>query len=169
MGKTHLLHAIGNYILRKAPFLRLLSISSEHLILDFNLSQKNKRSYEFREKYRNTDILLLDDIQLLASKKRIQNEFLSIFNSLYGAGKQVVVTGDRYPNRLNSMDSQLKSRLGSGLLTEIQVVDQKTKIDIIKKRTKEEKICEHGSIMRKTSSGPMWSRSQTRVESQMIE
>jgi len=140
MGKTHLLHAIGNYILRKDPFLRLLYISSEHLILDFNLSQKNKRYHEFREKYHNTDILLLDDIQLLASKKRIQKEFLFIFNSLYGASKQIVVTGDRPPNRLNSMDSQLKSRLESGLLTEIQAVDQKTKIDIIKKKVKEENL-----------------------------
>ena len=138
VGKTHLLHAIGNYILSKDPFFRLNYISSEHLISDFNLSQKNKRFHEFREKYRNMDILLFDDIQSLASKKRIQEEFLSIFNSLYGSNKQIVVTGDKPPNRLNNMDSQLKSRLESGLLTEIQVIDQKTKIHIIKKKLKEE-------------------------------
>jgi len=138
VGKTHLLHAIGNYILSKDPFFRLKYISSERLILDFNLSQKSKKSHEFREKCRNIDILLLDDIQLLASKKRIQEEFLSIFNSLYGSNKQIVVTGDKPPNRLNNMGSQLKSRLESGLLTEIQGVDQKTKIHIIKKRLKEE-------------------------------
>jgi len=138
VGKTHLLHAIGNYILSKDPFFRLKYISSEQLISDFNLSKKNKKSHEFKEKYKNIDILLFDDIQLLASKKRIQEEFLSIFNSLYGSNKQIVVTGDKPPNRLNNMGSQLKSRLESGLLTEIQTADQKTKIHIIKKRLKEE-------------------------------
>jgi len=138
MGKTHLLQAIGNYILSKDPFFRLQYISSENLISDFNLSQKNKIYHDFREKYRGMDMLLFDDIQLLANKKKIQEEFLSIFNSLYGSNKQIVVTGDKPPNRLNNIGSQLKSRLGSGLLTEIQTVDQKTKINIIKKKLKEE-------------------------------
>ena len=138
VGKTHLLHAIGNYIISKDPFFRLKYISSEHLILDFNLSQKNKKYHEFREKYQNMDLLLFDDIQLLARKKKIQEEFLSLFDSLYGSNKQIVVVGDKSPNRLNNMSSQLRSRLGSGLLTEIQNVDQKTKINIIKKKLKEE-------------------------------
>jgi len=140
VGKTHLLHAIGNHILSKDPFFRLKYISSENLISDFNLSQKNKKYHEFREKYRNMDILLFDDIQSLANKKRIQEEFLSIFNSFYGSNKQIVVIGDKPPNRLNNIGSQLKSRLGSGLLIEIQAVDQQTKIHIIKKILKEENL-----------------------------
>ena len=137
-GKTHLLHAIGNYIIKKDPFFQLKYISSEHFISDFNLSRKNKTYHEFREKYRNMNMLLFDDIQLLSGKKKIQEEFLYIFDLLYGSNKQIVVGGDKSPNRLNNMNSKLKSRLGSGLLTEIQNFDQKTKINIINQKMREE-------------------------------
>jgi chromosomal replication initiator protein len=140
LGKTHLLHAIGNHVLNKDPLCRTGYLSLEILRSDFTYSRKQNTFYEFREKYHNLDLILFDDIHLLANRQRMQEEFLSIFNSLYGEKKQIVITGDRPPNRLKNINSQLQSRLGWGLLVEIQEPDQKTKIDIINNKVKEDNI-----------------------------
>lgn len=140
LGKTHLLNAIGNHVLSKDPSKRVVYTSSQALISDFNYSLKNRSLYEFKNKYTNLDILLFDDIQTLANRKRVQEEFLSIFDALYGENRQIVITGDRPPNVLKKIDLHIISRLEWGLLTEIQALDTKTKIDIIKRKVKEDGV-----------------------------
>ncbi|MBW2608776.1 MAG: chromosomal replication initiator protein DnaA [Deltaproteobacteria bacterium] len=140
LGKTHLLNAIGNQILNKDPYFRIGYVSSKTFLSDYNYSVRNNIFDKFREKYLNIDILLFDDIQHISNRKRVQEEFLSIFNDLYMENKQIVVTGDRPLNRINNINSQLKSRLGWGLLIEIKEYDQNTKLNIIKRKIKENKI-----------------------------
>ncbi len=140
LGKTHLLNSIGNHVLKKSPSSRVIYLSSDIFTSDFTYSINNKKLHEFREKYFSLNFLLFDDIHLLANRKKTQDEFLSIFNSLFGAKKQIVITGDRPPNQLKGINSQLKSRLGWGLLTEIQLPDQNTKIEILKKKAEEDNI-----------------------------
>jgi chromosomal replication initiator protein len=140
LGKTHLLHAIGNYIISNDPSPRIRYLTSDTFTADFSNSSKNKKLHEFRERYCGLDVLLFDDVHLLDNRKRSQEEFLSIFNALHAEKKRVVVAGQRPPTNLKNLDSRLKSRLGSGLITEIQVPDQKTKINIIKNTTKEQGI-----------------------------
>lgn len=140
LGKTHLLHAIGNYIISQDPSPRIRYLSSETFTADFVNFSRNRKINDFRERYCELDVLLFDDVHLLDNRKRTQEEFLFIFNALYGEKKRVVMAGQRPPTELKNLNSQLKSRLGSGLITEIQVLDQKTKINIIKDIAKEEGI-----------------------------
>jgi chromosomal replication initiator protein len=140
LGKTHLRHAIGNYIISKDPSPRIKYLTSDTFTADFSNSSKNKKLHEFRERYCGLDVLLFDDVHLLDNRKRTQEEFLSIFNALHEGRKRVVVAGQKPPTNLKNLNSRLKSRLGSGLITEIQVPDQKTKINIIKNTTKEQGI-----------------------------
>lgn len=140
LGKTHLLNAIGNHVLRKNPYSQVRYLSSNTFTSDFTYSIKNKNLQVFRERYCGLDLLLLDDVQLLGNRKRTQEEFLFVFDALYGARKQIVISGDSPPNQLTRMNSRLKSRLGSGLISEIEVPDQSTKIHIIRKKAKEDGI-----------------------------
>lgn len=140
LGKTHLLHAIGNYIINHDPSHRLKYLSADTFTADFSNSSKNKKLNEFRERYCTLDVLLFDDVHLLDNRKKTQDEFLFIFNALYGDKKRIVMTGQKPPSKLNNLNPYLKSRLGSGLITEIQVLDQKTKINIIKNMVKGEGI-----------------------------
>ncbi len=140
LGKTHLLNAIGNHVLRKNPYSHVRYLSSNTFTSDFTYSIKNKNLQAFRERYCGLDLLLLDDVQLLGNRKRTQEEFLFVFDALYGARKQIVISGDSPPNQLTRMNSRLKSRLGSGLISEIEVPDQSTKIHIIRKKAKEDGI-----------------------------
>jgi len=140
LGKTHLLHAIGNHVLTKNPFSRIKYLSSDTFTSDFIYSMKNKNTQKLRQKYSNLDLLLFDDVQLLNNREKTQEEFLFIFDSLFGEKKQIVVTSNRPPDKLMRTNPQLKSRLGWGLLTEIQWPDHKTKIDIIKRKAFEDNI-----------------------------
>lgn len=140
LGKTHLLNAIGNHVLSNNPFSRVSYLSSNAFTSDFTYSIRNKNINDFRERYCGLDFLLFDDVQLLGNRKRTQEEFLFVFNSLYGVKKQIVIAGDRPPNQLTKISSRLKSRLGWGLISEIEVPDQNTKIDIIRKKAKEGNI-----------------------------
>lgn len=138
-GKTHLLNAIGNYIINKDQYLKVAYIYSKKFISDFNYSLVSKNIDEFRKIYYNLDVLLFDDIDHLINKKS-QEEFLSIFNKLYDDKKQIVITGENTPNKLSKLNNQLISRLGWGLLTEIKEIDQKNKYNIIKNKLKEKNI-----------------------------
>jgi chromosomal replication initiator protein len=138
-GKTHLLNAIGNHILNKNQDLKVEYIYSKQFISDFNYSLLSKNIDKFREKYFNLDVLLFDDIGNLINKKT-QEEFLQIFNKLYDEKKQIVITGENPPNKLSNLNTQLSSRLGWGLLTEIQDIDQKNKYNIIKNKLKEKNL-----------------------------
>jgi len=140
IGKTHLLNAIGNNIIKTDPTVKVCYVHSKRFISDYNDYLRNKNLNEFKKKYRNTDILLFDDIQDLENNIKLQEIFLYIFNDFYSEEKQIVITGDREPNRLKDISSQLRSRLGWGLLAEIKEFDYKSKYNIIKSKIKENNI-----------------------------
>jgi len=135
LGKTHLLTAIGWDINNNYPDLKVNYFSADSFKQAFGFYAKNKaRLPEFRAEIYQSDLLLLDDIHLLANQKRVQEEFLSLFNSLFGAKKQIVVTGDSPPSALRELDVKIKSRLGWGLLNEIKAPGQALKVQILKKQ-----------------------------------
>jgi chromosomal replication initiator protein len=140
LGKTHLLHAIGNHRLKKNPRCRLRYLSSDAFSSDFTYSIKNDRLDDFRSELSNLDLLLFDDIHHLANREKTQEEFLSIFNALYSQKKQLVITGDSAPNKLRNINPELKSRLGWGLLSDIDDPDQTLKISVIQKKAVEDNL-----------------------------
>jgi len=140
LGKTHLLNAIGNHRVAKDPECRVRYLSSDSFSVDFTYSIQNEKIQDFRDEYCSLDLLLFDDVQSLAKREKTQDEFLFIFDTLCGAKKQIVVTADQPPNKLKSLNPQLRSRLGGGLVTDIQHPDQETKIDIIAKKVEEDNI-----------------------------
>lgn len=140
LGKTHLLHAIGNHRLKKNPRCRLRYLSSDAFSSDFTYSIKNDRLDDFRSELSNLDLLLFDDIHHLANREKTQEEFLSVFNALYSQKQQLVVTGDSAPNKLRNINPELKSRLGWGLLADIDDPDQALKISIIQKKAAEDNL-----------------------------
>ena len=131
LGKTHLLQAIGNMVQDKNPNLRLIYITAERFMYDFiNSIQKNKSS-EFSKRYRNVDILLVDDAQFFSKKEQTQEQFFHLFNSLYQNGKQIILTTDKHPNKMEGFTERLISRFQSGLVIDIQPPDLETRIAIL--------------------------------------
>ena len=137
LGKTHLLHAIGNHRIRKDPSCRVRYLSSDAFSTEFTYAINSEKLDIFQREYSNLDLLLFDDVHFLAHREKTQEEFLFIFNSLYNGKKQIVVTGESPPNRMKNFSSELKSRLGWGLLANIQAPEQKVKMDIIRARASE--------------------------------
>ncbi len=132
LGKTHLLHAIGHYVTRYFERLRVKYVSTEELTNDFINAISENRSVEFRRTYRDVDVLLIDDIQFLESKIQTQEEFFHTFNTLHNAQKQIVMTSDRPPKRLEALEPRLRSRFEWGLITDIQPPDLETRIAILR-------------------------------------
>ena len=131
LGKTHLLQAIGNMVQDKNPNLRLIYITAERFMYDFiNSIQKNKSS-EFSKRYRNVDMLLVDDAQFFSKKEQTQEQFFHLFNSLYQNGKQIILTTDKHPNKMEGFTERLISRFQSGLVIDIQPPDLETRIAIL--------------------------------------
>ena len=143
LGKTHLLHAIGNYYKEYFPSLKVLYVTCEQFANDYIESlgspAKNKAVLEFRTKYRNCDVLMVDDIQFISKKTSTQEEFFHTFNELYQGQKQIIITSDRPPKEIETLAERLRSRFSSGLIQDIQHPELETRIAILRKKCQIEK------------------------------
>ncbi len=132
LGKTHLLHAVGHHRRELAPGAVIRYVTSEQFFNEFINGIRRKRMDEFKARYRTTDVLLLDDVQFFDGKEQILEEFFHTFNSLYEAGRQLVITSDRHPKHLSTLEDRLRSRFEWGLLTDIQMPDVETRLAILR-------------------------------------
>ena len=135
LGKTHLLHAIVHQCLLNNPGMKVSYVTSEKFTNELINSIRYEKMSSFRNKYRNIDVLLLDDIQFIAGKERTQEEFFHTFNSLFEIKKQIVVTSDKTPREINDLEERIRSRFEWGLIADIQPPDTETKVAILKKKT----------------------------------
>lgn len=137
LGKTHLMHSIANFITRNDPAMKVLYVTSESYtteLVDLIRNNNNTGLTRFKEKYRNVDVLLIDDIQFIIGKERTQEEFFHTFNYLYENNKQIVISSDRSPNNFDILDDRLKSRFAMGLSVDISVPDYETRLAILRKK-----------------------------------
>ncbi len=146
LGKTHLLSAIGNYIDTNNPNSRIAYLSSEQFTNDVINSIRYDKMTEFRNRYRNVDALLIDDIQFISGKERTQEEFFHTFNTLYEASKQVVISSDRSVKEMSDIEERLRSRFEMGLIADIQPPDLETKIVILRRKAELENIALHNDV-----------------------
>ena len=140
LGKTHLMHAVGNYVMEKFPNKKVVYVNCERFVNEFIATIQSGKYTEFREKYRNADFLLIDDIQFLERKEQTQIEFFHTFNELYESGKMILMTCDKPPQSLSSLEERLRSRFSSGLIVDIQPADYETRVAILNLRMQDEHI-----------------------------
>jgi chromosomal replication initiator protein len=140
LGKTHLLHAIGNYVQDNYSRMRVLYVTTEHFLNDFIDAIRSKTTLGFKRQYRECDVLLIDDIQFIQGREGLQEELFHTYNTLLGAGKQIVLTSDRTPKAIETLEERLRSRLLSGLLTEIDRPDLETRLAILRTKAEYDRI-----------------------------
>lgn len=140
LGKTHLMHAIGHYLLQQTPDVALTYITSERYMNEFIDAVQRGHMLDFRERYRKLDVLMVDDAQFLSGKEGTQTEFFHTFNSLYDAHKQIIISSDCPPREIRTLEERLRSRFEWGLIVDVQPPDLETKIAILKKKAEAEAI-----------------------------
>ncbi len=135
LGKTHLLHAVGNGIMARKPNAKVVYMHSERFVQDMVKALQNNAIEEFKRYYRSVDALLIDDIQFFANKERSQEEFFHTFNALLEGNQQIILTSDRYPKEINGVEDRLKSRFGWGLTVAIEPPELETRVAILMKKS----------------------------------
>ena len=140
LGKTHLMHAVGQYVLQHDPSLKLTYITSERFMNEMINALRYDRILDFREQYRSVDVLLVDDIQFVSGKEGTQTEFFHTFNALYDAQKQIVLSGDRPPHEIPALEERLRSRFEWGLIADIHPPDIETRVAILKRKAEAEAV-----------------------------
>ena len=152
LGKTHLMHAIGHFIHEEDPKKRILCIPGEKFTTDLILAIQNNRTEQFRRRFRDVDVLMVDDIQFIAGKEATQEEFFHTFNELHNAGKQIVLTSDRPPHEIARLEERLSSRFAWGMLADIRKPDVETRIAILRRKAESENISVEEGVLENIAS-----------------
>ncbi len=140
LGKTHLMHAIGNYVFDENPDFKIKYVAAETFTNEMIAGIRNEREKEFRDMYRDVDLLLVDDVQFMAGKEGTQEQFFHAFNDLYNAGKQIVLTSDKPPKEIKKLEDRLVSRFGMGLILDITLPDYETRTAILESKIQRDKL-----------------------------
>ena len=147
LGKTHLMHSIGHFILDRNPQAKVLYVTSETFTNELINSIQNNKNEEFRNKYRNIDVLMIDDIQFIPKKEGTQEEFFHTFNALYESNKQIIISSDRPPKEIKTLEDRLRSRFEWGLIADVQPPDYETRIAILKKKAERDNLTVPDDVM----------------------